>query len=101
MGVPIVTLPQERVVSRQTLSFLAAIGLQQMAADSVDDYVARAVALARDAPLRARLRATLREAMRGSPLCDSSAFAGHVDALLLDAWSRITRARTVEAEALG
>lgn len=101
MGVPIVTLPQERVVSRQTLSFLAAIGLQQMAADSVDDYVARAVALARDAPLRARLRATLREAMRGSPLCDSSAFAGHVDALLLDAWSRITQAQTVEAEALG
>jgi protein O-GlcNAc transferase len=91
MGVPIVTLPQERVVSRQTLSFLAAIGLQHMAADSVDDYVARAVALARDASRRARLRRTLRDALRRSPLCDTHGFARDVDALLQDAWHRITQ----------
>ena len=55
-------------------------------ADSLDDYVERAVILAEDLPHVANLRATLRERVAASPLCDGKKFAMNLAALLRQVW---------------
>ena len=83
MGVPVVTWPQSRVVSRQTVAFLSAIGLPELAASDGDDYVRIAVELANDQKRLHDLRFGLRERMRRSPLCDVTGFTrGLEDAFL-------------------
>ncbi len=74
MGVPVVTWPQSRVVSRQTLAFLSAIGLPELAARDEDDYVRIAVKLANDVAYLQTLRRDLRSLMRASSLCDVKEF---------------------------
>jgi protein O-GlcNAc transferase len=66
-GVPAVTLPGEEPVSRIGASILVALDMQEWIARDADDFVARAVQLAADAPARAQLRQQLREA-RGTRL---------------------------------
>jgi protein O-GlcNAc transferase len=68
MGVPVVTWPQSRVVSRQTFAFLGAIGTPELAANDADDYVRSAVELASDSRRLEELRATLREWMHHSSM---------------------------------
>jgi protein O-GlcNAc transferase len=77
MGVPVVTLPGARPVSRQTLCFLANINRLEWVADTADRYVEIAAGLARDVPELIGVRASLREQMASSPLCDASRFADH------------------------
>lgn len=79
MGVPVVTLPQERVVSRQTFAFLSSIGLSELAANDAEDYVRIAVELANDGGRLRSLRSGLRDRMRRSPLCDAQAFARNLE----------------------
>ena len=56
------------------LSILKNIGLDELAVDSYDDYVKRAVALANDWDLIAMLRRNLRTMMEKSPLMDASRY---------------------------
>jgi protein O-GlcNAc transferase len=56
MGVPVVTWPQSRVVSRQTFAFLSVIGLPELVAEDGDDYVRKAVNLASDHERLATMR---------------------------------------------
>ena len=86
MGVPMVTLPGTRAVSRQTLGFLRAIGLPELAAASADEYVRIASSLAADMPRLAALRETLRERMASSPLCDGPAFTRDLEAAYRTMW---------------
>jgi glycosyl transferase family 41 len=82
MGVPVITWPQSRVVSRQTYAFLSLIGLPELAARDADDYVNIATRLANDSQRLGELRATLRERMAKSPLCDVVGFTrGFEDSL--------------------
>ncbi|MDP2794976.1 MAG: tetratricopeptide repeat protein [Sulfurisoma sp.] len=90
MGVPVITWPRERVVSRQTWSFLANIGLTELVVDSAGDYVAKAVTLAGDRARLGELRQNLRPRMAASPLCDVSGFIRHLEAAYLGLWLRIT-----------
>lgn len=53
MGLPIVTLAGRSFASRMAASLLTAVGLTEGIATSIDDYVARAVALAEPARLSA------------------------------------------------
>lgn len=87
MGVPVVTLPQARVVSRQTWSFLNNIGLPELAASDPEHYVRLAVELANRHARRAELRGTLRERMRASPLCDAAGFTRSLEAAYGKAWA--------------
>src|SRR6185369_7784673 len=75
MGVPVVTLAGARPVSRQTLCVLGNLGLEDLAADSVDGFVDRAIQLAKDKPRIRELRSTLRQRMRESPLMQAPEFA--------------------------
>jgi protein O-GlcNAc transferase len=82
MGVPVVTCPQGRVVSRQTFAFLSAIGFPELAARNADDYVRIAVALAGNRDRLAALRGDLRARMGASPLMDVAGFARCLEASL-------------------
>ena len=79
MGVPVVTLPMQRTVSRQSLAVLSAIGLDGWAHATPGGYVAGALELAADLPLRQALRSAgaqgLRARMRASALMDGTALA--------------------------
>ena len=89
MGVPVVTWPQSRVVSRQTHAFLHQIGLPELSAKDADDYVRIAVELANDRARLAHLRATLRDRMRASPLMDVTGFTRQLEDTLIDLYRRI------------
>ena len=75
MGVPVVTLPQARPVSRQTLGCLEVLGMADLAAATVGEYVQTAVALANDVDRLTALRQNLRDRMRDSDLCDGASLA--------------------------
>jgi predicted O-linked N-acetylglucosamine transferase (SPINDLY family) len=75
MGVPVVTLAGHRPVGRQTLCVLGNIGMEDLATDSVDAYVARAIALANDLDRLQDFRATIRKRMLASPLMQAPQFA--------------------------
>ena len=79
MGVPVVSLYGSRHGSRFGLSILNNVGLYELAADSYDEYIKRAVALANDSELLTILRKNLREMIKNSPLMDSENYVHEVE----------------------
>ena len=75
MGVPLVTLAGDRLVGRQGAAALAGLGRPEWIARDAEDYVRIVVELARDVEGRRAIRATQREQMRRSPLCDGVGMA--------------------------
>ncbi|WP_298271009.1 tetratricopeptide repeat protein [Geobacter sp.] len=88
MGVPVVTLPGDRPAGRQTASFLPVIGLQELIAGNVAEYLDMVAGLAADRWRLAALRAGMRERMAGSPLCDARRFTANLESLYRDMWRR-------------
>jgi predicted O-linked N-acetylglucosamine transferase (SPINDLY family) len=86
MGVPVVTLPRTRPVSRQSQAFLTALGRTEWAAQDQDDYVHIATDLASDPVRLATLRRDQRARMAASPICDGQRFAHHFEAALRSLW---------------
>ncbi len=81
MGVPVLTLTGDNFCSRMGSSIMQSIGLDEFVARSEEEYVARAVALAKE-PARLRaLKAGLRDRMVRSPLCDNLAYTRHLESL--------------------
>ena len=83
-GVPVLTFYGDRWAARQGASLLRAAGLPEFVASSMDDYVARAMALGLDRStpaLLGRLRQDLRARISHSPVCDTVAMAGEVERL--------------------
>ncbi len=88
MGVPVVTIAGTTVVSRQTVSALANLGLaDELAFTDVDAYIAGAVALAGSPARLAELRETLRPRMQASPLRDSKQFTKDLESLYRRMWA--------------
>ena len=85
MGVPVVTLIGETMVSRQTASLLATLDLCDCITTNVDAYAERCIALAADSQTLTTLKRDLRERMR-SRLCDSRRHAEELGAALRAAW---------------
>jgi predicted O-linked N-acetylglucosamine transferase (SPINDLY family) len=88
MGVPVITCPGETFASRHSLSHLSTVGLSELVAKDLDDYIALAVRLAGDLPRLAALRGGLREQVARSPLCDAQRFAQDFGRILRDVWRR-------------
>ena len=88
MGVPVVSCPLDTFASRQSLTHLNTVGLNEMVARNLQDYVEIAVTLANDLPRLASLRSTLRERMAASPLCNGKLFATNLMTLLRDMWKK-------------
>ena len=86
MGVPVVTLAGDRAVARGGVSILTNVGLPELIARDVEDYVRIAVDLARDADRLVQLRASMRQRMRAAPLMDAESFAGDFEEVIRSAW---------------
>lgn len=79
MGVPVVTLAGRSHVGRVGAAILTRLGLEELVAASPEDYVARAVALARDPARLSALRGTLRPRMEASSLTDPARFTAALE----------------------
>ena len=79
LGVPCVTLAGRPSVGRIGSAILHGLGRPQWIADSADAYVEKVVALARDLPALAALRAGLRAEMQASALMDERRFVQAVE----------------------
>ncbi len=86
MGVPVITLSGELPISRQTKSFLTPVGLSDLAVENYDEYIACAVALAKDTVRLKGIRGNLRETMSESSLCDAKEFAQSIENLFFKLW---------------
>ncbi len=89
MGVPVVTWPQSRPVSRQTFAFLAAMDLAELAAGNSDEYLHIAVALAVDHGRLTTLRDGMRARMQASPLMDLAGFMCQFEQCLMALYADI------------
>ena len=86
MGVPVVTLRGDRHAGRVGASLLSQIGLPDLIADTVEDYIEIAVALANNLARLADMRGSLRPRLAASPLCDGQAFACKIEAAYRQMW---------------
>ncbi|TKC89223.1 tetratricopeptide repeat protein [Trinickia terrae] len=75
MGVPVLCRRGDRFLAHLCESVLRGAGLADWIASDDDDYVARAVAFARDRERLSALRGELRERVLASSLCDAPRFA--------------------------
>ncbi len=81
MGVPVVTRIGATCAGRAGLSQLHQLGLTELAADSDAAFLSIVVALARDLPRLAALRAQLRARLASSALMDAARFARNLEAI--------------------
>lgn len=91
MGVPVITVAGETIASRQSMSFLTQVGLTELIAESPQDYVDRATILVRDHERLQDIRASLRERLLGSSLCNSDQFARSLESAFRKMWRKWCR----------
>jgi predicted O-linked N-acetylglucosamine transferase (SPINDLY family) len=89
MGVPVVTMAGDTMVSRQTASLLVALGYPELIADDGDAYVAVVLRLAADHG-RTAMRAELRDRML-ERLGNVPRHAREIERALQKAWENFTR----------
>lgn len=80
MGVPLVALEAQRMIGRQSAAMLRLLGLDDWVATTPADYVRLAVEWHGRREAVAPLRATLRQRMALSPLCDTARFTRDLEA---------------------
>lgn len=88
MGVPIVTVPGSRSVSRSASSVVSNVGLTDWIASSPADYVRRAVRFAGERDLLTQLRGSMRGRMAASPLMAEEQFIRDLEQLYREMWRR-------------
>ena len=98
MGVPVLTLAGATHAARVGASLLTHVGLADLIAADPADLVARGVALTRDLPALAAMRAALRERLRASPLGDATRFTTQLEDAYRFAWRRYCEARELPPE---
>lgn len=86
MGVPVITLRGASPVQRAGASIMTNLGLPELVANSEEEFVAQAVALASDLKRLSELRAGLRGRLSESPLGNAPVYARHVESAYRTAW---------------
>ena len=95
MGVPTLTLAGQTWAGRTGECLLKQVKLEAFVATDEDEYVAKAVAFARQSQELGRIRAGLRELMLASPLCDARGYANDLSQALRHMWYRWCRQQGV------
>ena len=88
MGVPVVTLAGKTHASRVGVSLLSNVGLEQLIAQTPEQYVQIAADLAKDLAALSVLRSALRSRLAASPLLDGSGLAREVEAAYRVMWKQ-------------
>lgn len=84
MGVPVLTRRGDRFLSRVGESIANNAGMSEWIAENDDDYLQRAIDFAARPEHLLELRASLRDRLLASPLCDAPRFAAHFAQALKD-----------------
>lgn len=98
MGVPLVALSGDSVVSRQSASLLMNIGLDELIFEDRKAYVDGACALAGDRPRLTRLRREMRLRMTRSPVCQPGMFTQELEFLYQRMWQAWQEGHKLGAE---
>ena len=80
MGLPVLTRRGAAFAGRVASSLLSVLDLPELICETLEDYEARAIALARSPDLLRRIRETLIGRRTTSPLFDTAAFTRHLEA---------------------
>lgn len=96
MGRPLITLTGKRHGERFGYSLLMNLGLEELAASSVDEYIERAVLLAENPELLQGLQQNIRSMMEKSPLMDRKLYMQDIQA----AYRKIAKKNCAEPVAL-
>lgn len=89
MGVPVVTLPWERPISRQSAAILCVIGMAELIAATPADYVRRTVALLENPSRLRRIKRVLPDRMREHNRKHASRLAGELETIYADCLSAV------------
>ncbi len=85
---PVLTCTGDTFAGRMGASLLNAVGLPELVTNSLHDYEATAVALARDPYRVSGFRSKLARNRKTYPLFDTSRFVSHLEAAYATMWSR-------------
>jgi len=88
MGVPLVSLAGQTSVSRAGRSILRGAGLDDLAADSTEDFVRAAVSLATNQSRLAKMRLTMRDRLLNSPLMNHKEFTRLLEMEYVRVWKK-------------
>ncbi|MHC4743854.1 MAG: O-linked N-acetylglucosamine transferase, SPINDLY family protein [Planctomycetota bacterium] len=88
MGVPVISLVGECFASRSGLHILTQLDMEFFATSTRRDYAARATALAQNLNALAKIRASMRERIFESPLCDGKGLARRIEAAYRGMWRK-------------
>jgi len=91
MGVPVVTAGGREIISRNSAALVANVGLDDLIADTPQQYVEAAVALAGDGARLAMLRTVQRERFKASPLGNAPLFVQHLEDAYRGMWQKMVR----------
>ncbi|BCS55985.1 tetratricopeptide repeat protein [Geobacter sp. SVR] len=91
MGVPVITLAGRSHMARVGASLLETVGLEDLVAESAEEYVEKAVRLAGDLRRLLELRKGLRGMLMASPLTDRVTFTAQVEQAYRRMWHRWCR----------
>lgn len=86
MGVPMISMIGQRVVSRTGYSLLGPLGLEEFVARTPTEYIDKAKYWAANLDRLAEIRAGLRERLKRSPLLDEAAFTRSFEAGFRNCW---------------
>ena len=95
MGVPLITKAGDRHSARVGTTLLKSVGLEEFIAHSDQEYIKKAVEIAKNRDKLLEIKRTLRERMLNSPLCDSVGFARKFEAAIREMWKKWCREKGV------
>lgn len=88
MGVPVITLAGKTFASRAGVTLLSNLHLEELIAETWDQYVQIAKNLADNLEYLSRLRSELRERMLVSPLMDAQRFTHNLESAYRNVWKK-------------
>ena len=88
MGVPVLTLAGDSLISRQGVGILMNIGLPNWIAENESEYITKSIFFASDLEKLATLRSRLRRQILTSPLFDAQSFAQDFEKSLWEMWGQ-------------
>ena len=88
MGVPVISRYSDRHSTRFAYSILQNVGVGELATDSLEGYIERAVAVAKDWELLEYLHRNLRSMMEKSPVMDAKGYMREIEARYREIWER-------------
>jgi predicted O-linked N-acetylglucosamine transferase (SPINDLY family) len=94
MGVPVVTLLGARHAGRVGASIMHRVGLEELVAHSMDEYIELARALALDRKRLQEMRFSLRGRLHESELMNSGQFTNHLEDVYCQIWRKYCNSKS-------